>query len=780
MHRLDVADLLEAILRRAADLARTPHGYLYLHEPEGDRMEIRIGLGALEPYVGFGLRRGEGLAGRVWETGKALVVGDYDTWSGRSPRFDRGIFKAGIGIPLLSGDEVVGVIGVAHVDATRTFEEEDLRLLTGFAQLASIALDNARLFTDGQGELAERRRVEERLRRAEARYRDLVERLPVTVFIDSLAAIDAPSVYISPHIERLVGYSPEEWIADPNLWSRSVHPEDRERVMDSWHRHQAEGTPMVEEYRLHHRDGREIWVRDEAVVVRDDEGRALFSQGFLLDMTERTKAERRVAGTVSLLRATLESTADGILVVDAGGKIITWNRKFLEMWRIPLEVIESGDDDRALAFVLDQLTEPDRFLEKVRELYADAEAESYDVLHFTDGRVFERYSQPRRVGEEIVGRVWSFRDVTARWRAEEELRDSEMRFRALASSTFESLAIHDDEEILEVNPAFVKMFRCRYEDAIGRSPLDFAAPESRDLIIRRNREGWLEPYEAVAVRSDGTRFVGELMGRPIEYRGRKARVTAIRDVTQRHTAEEALRTALRREQDAAERLRALDDMKNQFLAAVSHELRTPLSSVIGFASTLSQPEVAVSPEDRQMMLSRLMANARKLDRLLSELLDLDRLSRGIVEPTRRPTDLGRLAARVAEEADMGRRPLHVEVSPAVAEVDPAKVERIVENLLANAVRHTPEGTPVWLRVWRDGGGVAIAVEDAGPGVPVEERDLIFNPFDRGSATPSHAPGAGIGLSLVARFAELHGGRSWVEEREGGGASFRVYLPDPPA
>jgi PAS domain S-box-containing protein len=776
MHRLDVADLLEAILRRAADLARTPHGYLYLREPGSSGMEIKIGLGVLERYVGFGLGRGEGLAGKVWETGEPLVVPDYDSWSGRSSKFDRNVFHAGIGVPLLSGEEVVGVIGVAHVDPDRTFEEDDVRLLMGFAQLASIALDNARLYTEGQRELAERRRVEEELRRAEARYRDLVERLPVTVFIDSLDAIDAPSVYISPHIERLLGYTPEEWIADPDLWARSIHPEDRDRVLASWHRHQALGSPMVEEYRLRHRDGTDVWVRDEAVVIRDAEGRPLVSQGFLLDMTDRKDAEGRIAGTVSLLRATLDSTADGILVVDAGGRIVTWNRKFLEMWRIPEDLIGSGDDDPLLAFVLDQLTDPDRFLTKVRELYANPEAESYDVLHFTDGRVFERSSLPRRVGGETVGRVWSFRDVTGRWRAEEQLRDSELRFRTLAGSTFESLAIHDRDEILEVNPAFLKMFRCTYEEAVGRSSLEFVAPESRDLIA--SREGSVEPYEAVGLRSDGSRFVAEVMGRPIEYRGREARVTAIRDATQRHDAEEALRTALRREQEAAERLRTLDEMKNQFLAAVSHELRTPLSSVIGFASTLSQPGAAISPEDRRVMLGRLMANAKKLDRLLSELLDLDRLSRGIVEPNRRPTDLGHMAARVAEGAEMGRRPLHVEVSSAVAEVDPAKVERILENLLANAVRHTPEGTPVWLRVWRDDGGVTIAVEDAGQGVPSDERDLVFNPFDRGSRTPSHAPGAGIGLSLVARFAELHGGRAWVEERQGGGASFRVFLPDP--
>jgi signal transduction histidine kinase len=112
-------------------------------------------------------------------------------------------------------------------------------------------------------------------------------------------------------------------------------------------------------------------------------------------------------------------------------------------------------------------------------------------------------------------------------------------------------------------------------------------------------------------------------------------------------------------------------------------------------------------------------------------------------------------------------------------VDPAKVERIVENLLANAARHTPPDTPVWVRVARQDQGVLIAVEDAGGGVPPQLRATLFEPFRQGPEVPTHAPGVGIGLTLVARFAELHGGRAWVEERPGGGSSFRVLLPDPP-
>jgi signal transduction histidine kinase len=112
-------------------------------------------------------------------------------------------------------------------------------------------------------------------------------------------------------------------------------------------------------------------------------------------------------------------------------------------------------------------------------------------------------------------------------------------------------------------------------------------------------------------------------------------------------------------------------------------------------------------------------------------------------------------------------------------MDAAKIERVVENLLANAARHTTPDTPVWVKVVRRSEGVLLAVEDAGGGVPQELRATLFEPFRQGPGAAAHAPGVGIGLSLVARFAELHCGRAWVQDRPGGGASFQVLLPDPP-
>ncbi|MBI4643150.1 MAG: PAS domain S-box protein, partial [Deltaproteobacteria bacterium] len=150
-------------------------------------------------------------------------------------------------------------------------------------------------------------------------------------------------------------------------------------------------------------------------------------------IVQRKQAEDKLEQSISLLKATLESTADGLLVIDSSGKIVAYNQKFAQMWRIPEPVLASREDDRVLASVLEQLTDPKSFLNKVRELYGQPEVESYDLIEFKDGRIFERYSQPQRLGQAIVGRVWSFRDVTERKRAEEALKESEEKYRLLVN-----------------------------------------------------------------------------------------------------------------------------------------------------------------------------------------------------------------------------------------------------------------------------------------------------------------------------------------------------------
>lgn len=239
-----------------------------------------------------------------------------------------------------------------------------------------------------------------------------------------------------------------------------------------------------------------------------------------------------------------------------------------------------------------------------------------------------------------------------------------------------------------------------------------------------------------------------------------------------------MRDLLESERVATARLRELDELRTAFLRAVSHELRTPLTAVIGNAETLRDRRHLLDELQIDMLITRIGTNGHRLQRLITNLLDIDRISRGVVQAVREPTDMDILVRRTVQDLACTSHLIEVD-SPGetLISLEASKVERIVENLVGNAVRHTPSGTHVRVTLAEHGSAVLLTVEDDGPGVPNDARERIFAPFEQGqSASNSPNPGTGIGLALVAKFTELHDGRAWVETSSLGGAAFHVRLP----
>jgi len=323
----------------------------------------------------------------------------------------------------------------------------------------------------------------------------------------------------------------------------------------------------------------------------------------------------------------------------------------------------------------------------------------------------------------------------------------------------------DDEDV----PALSRL-------ALPYVPLLLAAVTGLAVQVFR---GSFEPFLVYTGTAVGLLVIGRQVVALVENSQLNARLQAT--VLQLAEQEQELKDALRRELDAAERMRATDDMKDTFLRAVSHDLRTPLTAMLGVAVTLERTKLNLPREQALDLVRMLVEKTQKLERLLKDLLDLNRLEEGVLEPNRSMTDVRELVHRVVTEIDqLAGWPIDIEAEPIMAFIDGPKVERIIENLLLNTTRHTPPGTRVWVRAQARGADLELIVEDAGPGVPAELVGTIFEAFRRGGAsapTPAHARGVGIGLSLVARFAQLHGGRAWVDERWGGGAAFHVLLPN---
>jgi PAS domain S-box-containing protein len=318
----------------------------------------------------------------------------------------------------------------------------------------------------------------------------------------------------------------------------------------------------------------------------------------------------------------------------------------------------------------------------------------------------------------------------------------------------------------------------------GRALRSFVEPDHHDAYDCRLRElrrgGRAQDWELAVRPGRNSRLVvaadvAPAVGPMGDVEGLR---WVLRDVTLARRAQTALQQAFAETTEEYEQLRDLDRWKDAFLAAAAHDLRAPLTTVRRLAERLEQ-----QPTPREEVVRHatdIVDQTDRLRQLLDDLLDLDRFTRGVVTAQREPTDVLALAAAVVAEVAPDDHPVEVLGGPLTAAVDRPRVAQIVRNLVANAVAHTPAGTPIRVRVDRDGDGAVIVVEDEGPGVPDAVRDDLLLPFVSAASHERDRGGTGIGLSLVDLFAQLHGGRVRVEDRDGSGTRFVVELPAAPA
>jgi two-component system, OmpR family, sensor histidine kinase KdpD len=240
------------------------------------------------------------------------------------------------------------------------------------------------------------------------------------------------------------------------------------------------------------------------------------------------------------------------------------------------------------------------------------------------------------------------------------------------------------------------------------------------------------------------------------------------------------RERLAREAFEAEAFRRSDAMKTAILRAVSHDLRSPLMAILTSASALARPDFVVDASDRAELLETVLDEARRLDRLVANLLDLSRLQAGAAEPAREVVSVDDLVVEALDGlgADGSRVDVSLPDEPPVVLVDARQVQRALANLLENALKYSQPPEPVRIRVSASSTEALVRVIDRGPGVSPAESERIFSPFQRGSLAET-VRGAGLGLAIAQGFAEANGGRLWVESRQGQGATFVLSLPVAP-
>jgi signal transduction histidine kinase len=232
--------------------------------------------------------------------------------------------------------------------------------------------------------------------------------------------------------------------------------------------------------------------------------------------------------------------------------------------------------------------------------------------------------------------------------------------------------------------------------------------------------------------------------------------------------------------ETAERLRHLDEMRSDFVAMVSHELRSPMTVVAGIADILKKRQSALSNEQRDELITTLGREARRLTRLVSEVLDLEAIDQGGMELQLGQVDLAELAREAVTDAGVAERTdLSVGRGNAVCTADGDRVKQVLLNLISNAAKFSDEGTSINVAVSPQTDGVCITVRDEGPGIATEDQSKLFQRFSRLETPGSRRPGSGLGLYLSRSIVEAHNGTIWVDSEVGKGTSFSFKLPRKP-
>ncbi|HEY1952113.1 MAG TPA: PAS domain S-box protein [Gemmatimonadaceae bacterium] len=598
------------------------------------------------------------------------------------------------------------------------------------------------------------------------------------------------------------------------------------------------------EYRMEKRyvrkDGSIIWVNLTVSIVRAVDGQPLYLVGFIEDITQRRHAQAEASRSLSLLRATLESTADGILVVDDKGKILSFNQKMADMWELPPEIFACGDDERAINAALDKLLYPDEFMTKVIELYNHPEEASYDVLELKDGRTFERYSQPQRIDDVPVGRVWSFRDVTARRRAEEqshalareqaaraEAENSQKRATLLAEASRVLSASFDYETTLAALvrlavPAIADYCALDIVEAedrferIGEAHVDPRKSQLLREVATFPRSALTDRHPLIRVMTTGAPvleaeitpdFIDSSFAEPGQRRVVEAlapkslicvplatsgkpigALTLVTSGSGRRfeVADLSLAADLaRRAAVVVEHARLFHEAqqatraRDDVLAVVAHDLRNPLNTVTMAVNLMLENTPADRVQERrQAEIVRRAAD--RMNRMIQDLLDVKRMESGRLTVDARAEEPSSL---INDTIDM-LRPLAagstILLDTGIEDKLPSVLadSARIQQVLSNLVGNAVKFTP------RDG-RVTVCAER-------HDTEVRFSVIDTGPGIPpeqlphifgrfwqakaSDRRGIGLGLAIAKGIVEAHNGRIWVESDVGLGSTFYFTLP----
>ncbi len=467
---------------------------------------------------------------------------------------------------------------------------------------------------------------------------------------------------------------------------------------------------------------------------------------------EQKRNEEEIRRSLSLLKGVFDSTADGLLVVDSDGGVLALNGRFAKMWSIPDSVASSKEDSRLLTFVVDQIKDPEVFMARVRYLYENPYELDFDTIAFKDGRFFERYSQPYESDGRVMGRIWSFRDVTERRRAEDGLRQSEAELKAIINSAKDLIFVKDRKGAYRlVNDAMISFFGIGAEGFIGKSAVDVFDSEFAGQIVPSDKEalaGETVEHEMTPTVGGSVRILSVIKTPLRSPNGDIIGICGIaRDMTERKKVEKALREA-----------NASLDILNSI---TRHDVLNQLMVVRGYSDLVRSS--LKDPKDLEHM-DKIEKATRTIRSQILFTKDFQKL--GSVEPKWQGVD--ELFDSAFSTLEMG--PVEISVDLGGLEVfgDPM-LEKVFFNLIDNSLRHGEKVSRISVTCSKERDGLVLTYEDNGVGIRTDDKSRIF---DR-----AFGKNTGLGLFLAKAILGVTSIKIVETGEPGQGARFEMHIPD---
>jgi len=642
-----------------------------------------------------------------------------------------------------------GMVCHEHVGPPRHWTADERTFAIAVGNSASLALEEW-----------ERKQAEKAFRQSQQAYAALVNTVDGIVW-----EADAQTfrfLFVSQMAERLLGYPTENWLNDPNFWRDHLHPEDREWAVN----YCVEATRRKEDhdfrYRMIASDGRVVWLHDLVnVVVQSD--RPVKLRGIMMDITENKLAEEELRWKTALFEAQMDSSIDGILVVDGQRKKVFQNRRLSEVWKIPPHIVEDKDDAVQFKFATSRTKKPKQFTEKVDYLYAHPDEVSQDEIELIDGTILDRYSSPvRDTAGKYYGRIWAFRDITERKLAECEIQRQAAFAHFNPNPVLELSALG---EIMYFNDAARQMAHTLGQEHPAQILPPNVAAIVRDCLTTTQPLLRLETH--AGKRTLSWSFFPVALGPVVHcYAG---------DITERKLIEEQLRQS--------QKMEAI----GQLAGGVAHDFNNILA-VIQMQADLTKAEDGISRSQLEAV-NEIINAAERAANLTRQLLLFSRkqaLQLRDLDLNEAVTNIAKMLQRVLSEDIQMQFKFHPR--RLLIHADAVMMDQILLNLTVNARDAMPKGgrlvietaavefdpaTAAQTAQARPGSFTCLHVTDTGCGISPEIFPRIFEPF---FTTKEVGKGTGLGLATVFSIVQQHHGWINVHSKVGQGTAFQIFLP----